>query len=35
LLRVDQNARSELTRLDEQEPEVIQHHRNMELRTNS
>jgi low affinity Fe/Cu permease len=33
LLRVDQQARSELTRLDEQEPEVIQHHRNLELRT--
>ena len=33
LLRVDQQARLELTQLDEQEPEVIQHHRNRELET--
>lgn len=33
LLRVDQQARSQLTRLDEEEPEVIQRHRNLELRT--
>jgi low affinity Fe/Cu permease len=32
LLRVDHVARSELTRLDEQEPEVIERHRNDEVR---
>ena len=32
LLRVDNVARSELTRLDEQEPEVIQRHRDAEVR---
>ena len=31
LLRVDQHARSELTRLDEQEPEAIQRHRSVEV----
>src|SRR6478609_4520772 len=31
LLRVDTDARSELTRLDEQEPEVIQKHRDIEV----
>ena len=31
LLRADANARSELTRLDEQEPEVIVRHRNEEI----
>jgi low affinity Fe/Cu permease len=31
LLRVDQQARSELVRLDEQEPEAIQRHRNAEV----
>jgi low affinity Fe/Cu permease len=31
LLRVDQQARSELTRLDEQEPEAIQRHRHAEV----
>jgi low affinity Fe/Cu permease len=31
LLRVDTDARSELTRLDEQEPEVIQKHRDLEV----
>jgi low affinity Fe/Cu permease len=31
LLRVDQQARSELVRLDEQEPEAIQHHRNADI----
>lgn len=30
LLRVDQRARSELTRLDEQEPETIAKHRDAE-----
>jgi low affinity Fe/Cu permease len=35
LLRVDHEARSELTRLDEQEPGVIQHHRTLELRTDN
>jgi low affinity Fe/Cu permease len=35
LIRVDQQARSELTRLDEQEPETIQHHRDRELQTDS
>jgi low affinity Fe/Cu permease len=32
LLRVDQAARSELTQLDEQEPEVIARHRDQEVR---
>jgi low affinity Fe/Cu permease len=32
LLRVDHAARSELTRLDEQEPEVIARHRDDEVR---
>jgi low affinity Fe/Cu permease len=32
LLRVDNAARSELTQLDEQEPEVIEHHRDEEVR---
>ena len=32
LLRVDHAARSELTRLDEQEPEVIVRHRDEEVR---
>src|ERR1700712_4517582 len=32
LLRVDDNARSELTRLDEQEPEKIAEHRDQEVR---
>lgn len=31
LLRVDTDARSELTRLDEQEPELIQKHRDLEV----
>jgi low affinity Fe/Cu permease len=31
LLRVDQQARSELTRLDEQEPEAIERHRSAEV----
>jgi low affinity Fe/Cu permease len=31
LLRVDQQARSELVRLDEQEPEAIERHRNAEV----
>lgn len=31
LLRVDQHARSELTRLDEQEPEAIERHRSAEV----
>jgi len=35
LLRVDQHARSELARLDEQEPEVIQQHRSLELGADS
>jgi low affinity Fe/Cu permease len=36
LLRVDDDARSELTQLDEQEPEVIERHRDAEVRkTNS
>jgi len=35
LLRVDQQACSELTQLDEQEPEVIQHHRNLELQADN
>lgn len=32
LLRVDSDARSELTQLDEQEPEAIEQHRNEEVR---
>jgi len=32
LLRVDDDARSELTQLDEQEPEVIERHRDEEVR---
>ncbi len=32
LLRVDVDARSELTQLDEQEPEAIEHHRDEEVR---
>jgi low affinity Fe/Cu permease len=32
LLRVDSDARSELTQLDEQEPEVIERHRDREVR---
>lgn len=32
LLRVDDAARSELTQLDEQEPEVIERHRDEEVR---
>jgi low affinity Fe/Cu permease len=32
LLRVDDDARSELTQLDEQEPEVIERHRDKEVR---
>jgi low affinity Fe/Cu permease len=32
LIRVDTNARSELTRLDEQEPESIARHRDSEVR---
>lgn len=32
LLRVDDNARSELTRLDEEEPEKIEKHRDEEVR---
>ena len=32
LLRVDDDARSELTQLDEQEPEVIERHRDQEVR---
>jgi low affinity Fe/Cu permease len=32
LLRVDDDARSELTQLDEQEPEVIERHRHEEIR---
>jgi low affinity Fe/Cu permease len=35
LLRVDNAARSELTQLDEQEPEVIAHHRDEEVRKSS
>jgi low affinity Fe/Cu permease len=31
LLRVDSGARSELARLDEQEPEAIQKHRDIEV----
>jgi low affinity Fe/Cu permease len=33
LLRVDQRARSELARLDENEPEVIEAHRDQEVRS--
>lgn len=32
LLRVDSEARTELTRLDEQEPEEIQEHRDSEVK---
>jgi low affinity Fe/Cu permease len=32
LLRVDDDARSELTQLDEQEPEIIERHRDEEVR---
>lgn len=32
LLRVDRDARSELTQLDEQEPEAIEQHRDEEVR---
>jgi low affinity Fe/Cu permease len=32
LLRVDSDARSELAQLDEQEPEVIERHRDQEVR---
>ena len=32
LLRVDNDARSELTQLDEQEPEAIERHRDAEVR---
>ena len=35
LLRVDHAARSELTQLDEQEPEVIARHRDEEVRKSS
>ena len=35
LLRVDNAARSELTQLDEQEPEVIARHRDEEVRKSS
>jgi low affinity Fe/Cu permease len=35
LLRVDNDARSELTQLDEQEPEVIERHRDEEVRRSS
>jgi low affinity Fe/Cu permease len=35
LLRVDDDARSELTQLDEQEPEVIERHRDQEVRKKS
>jgi low affinity Fe/Cu permease len=34
LLRVDNDARSELTQLDEQEPEAIEQHRDKEVRKN-
>jgi low affinity Fe/Cu permease len=33
LLRVDHQARTELTRLDEQEPEAIEQHRDAEARS--
>ena len=32
LVRVDEGARSELTQLDEEEPEVIERHRDAEVR---
>jgi low affinity Fe/Cu permease len=32
LLRVDKKARSELTQIDEQEPEAIEQHRDDEVR---
>jgi low affinity Fe/Cu permease len=35
LLRVDDDARSELTQLDEQEPEVIERHRDAEVHKTS
>jgi low affinity Fe/Cu permease len=35
LLRVDDEARSELTQLDEREPEVIERHRDQEVRKTS
>jgi low affinity Fe/Cu permease len=35
LLRVDDDARSELTQLDEEEPEVIERHRDEEVRKSS
>lgn len=35
LLRVDDDARSELTQLDEQEPEAIERHRDEEVRRTS
>lgn len=35
LLRVNHAARSELTQLDEQEPEAIEHHRDEEVRKSS
>jgi low affinity Fe/Cu permease len=35
LLRVDDDARSELTQLDEQEPEAIERHRDEEVRKKS
>src|ERR1700709_2189608 len=35
LLRVDGDARSELTQLDEQEPEAIERHRDEEVRKDS
>jgi low affinity Fe/Cu permease len=35
LLRVDDDARSELTQLDEQEPEVIERHRDEQVRKTS
>jgi low affinity Fe/Cu permease len=31
LVRVEEGARSELTQLDEEEPEVIEHHRDAEM----
>jgi low affinity Fe/Cu permease len=34
LLRVDDDARSELTQLDEREPEAIEQHRDEEVRKN-
>lgn len=35
LLRVNHAARSELTQLDQQEPEAIEHHRDQEVRKSS